>query len=95
MTTKDATAARASQGMRVIFAMSHSAGAGSQILWADLAQAFRKRGHDASLLALYPMPSSLLILPRGLRLDHSLQDAPRGPGGVLRAVIRTAMVLRA
>lgn len=91
--TRDATAARSSQ--RVLFAISHSAGAGSQILWADLAQAFRERGHDASLLALYPLPSSLLALPRGLRLDHSLPRAPRGPGGVLRAIIRTAVLLRA
>ena len=38
----------------IVFLTSHSSLGGAQILWSNIAEGFRQRGHDVQLVALYP-----------------------------------------
>lgn len=40
---------------KVIFLVSHSSAGGVQEIWVNLAEGFKRRGHDVQLMALYPL----------------------------------------
>ena len=74
---------------RIVFAVSHSEQAGAQLIWADMADAMRRRNHDVRLIALYPGMPDIAPLARGLTWTHCAPRQPRTPPD-LWATIRSA-----
>ncbi len=79
---------------KVAFAISHSEAAGAQAIWADLAAAFRQRGHDVSLIAIYPGASGPMPLHGGVSWDHCLPRTPRPGLDAARALGGAVRLLR-
>ena len=79
---------------KVAFAISHSEAAGAQAIWADLAAAFRQRGHDVSLIALYPGKNGAMQVHDGMAWDHCLLHTPRPGLDAARALGGAVRLLR-
>ena len=79
---------------KVAFAISHSEAAGAQAIWADLAAAFRQRGHDVSLIALYPGKNGAMQVHDGMDWDHCLPHTPRPGLDAARALGGAVRLLR-
>jgi glycosyltransferase involved in cell wall biosynthesis len=79
---------------RIVLAISHSEHAGAQLIWADLAVALSQRGHDVSLVALYPGRGRALPLQDGLCWTHCIETVPRSPLDPFRALRAATRHLR-
>lgn len=79
---------------RVAFAISHSESGGAQAIWADLASALKGRGHEVSVVALYPGRTQTLPLNDGLRWAHCLSEPPRSKRDAVLAIRRAFRFLK-
>jgi glycosyltransferase involved in cell wall biosynthesis len=73
-----------------LFIISHSHFGGAQELWANLVQAFRGRGWNAHLVALYPDKEGEQQTPPGISWNYSAAARPStaiGMGRVLRGLV--------
>jgi glycosyltransferase involved in cell wall biosynthesis len=70
--------------MKVVFALSKTEEGGAQVLAADLAYAFRQRGYDASLAALYP--NGPMELRHGIPWQYCLDRRPASKADWIRVV---------
>ncbi|MBR0662124.1 glycosyltransferase [Roseomonas oryzicola] len=75
----------------MLFVVTHSAGGGTQELWANLTEGFRGRGHQARLVALYPHQDSAPAGTAGEDWQYLVKQRPTslaGMAGLLHALVR-------
>jgi glycosyltransferase involved in cell wall biosynthesis len=68
--------------MKILFGITHSEPGGATILWHDLGTAFKARGHEVAMVALYPHGDNDDTSMWRYCLDHP----PSGAQDVLRAI---------
>lgn len=78
---------------KLVFAISHSENAGAQVIWADLASAFHSKGHDVSLIAIYPGRTGTARLSNGMTWTHCVEEKIRSKGDALVAMRRAFQCL--
>lgn len=78
----------------VCFVISHSHFGGAQELWANLVGAFRDRGYDARLIALYPDEEGEQQTPAGIEWEYVIRQRPDHLGSVPQLIRLVARKLR-
>lgn len=64
--------------------VSHSSAGGAQEIWVNLAEQFKARGYDVTLVALYPLRSDIRKTPDTLPWTYVAQRQPRTPVDAMR-----------
>lgn len=75
----------------IVFLLSHSSAGGVQEIWANLAEGFRARGWNVSLMALYPYRAEVRETSPYLPWKYVVPKRPtevRSQVGMLKALIR-------
>lgn len=78
----------------VYFLVSHSSAGGAQEIWVNLAEAFRARGQQVKLLALYPLRETVRETPADLPWHYVIPTRPAGPGGMVRMLRNLVRLIR-
>lgn len=68
----------------IAFLVSHSSAGGAQELWANLADGFRQRGYNVSLLALYPLRKDVRETNSELTWDYLVPVRPSNAFSAMR-----------
>ncbi len=77
----------------VIFLLTHSGLGGTQEIWANIAEGFRRRGHKVRLCALYPHSGPQHEMSSELPWEY-LGGGARGPRAMLNALRNLWHLLR-
>jgi glycosyltransferase involved in cell wall biosynthesis len=78
----------------IYFIVSHSSAGGAQEIWANLAEAFRQRGHHVQLFALYPLRETVRETSADLPWRYVVPKRPGGPVALARMIGRLVGILR-
>jgi glycosyltransferase involved in cell wall biosynthesis len=78
----------------VFFMVSHSSAGGAQEIWVNLAEAFKRRGEQVQLLALYPLRETVRETPADLPWRYVIEQRPRTPFAMLAMLRKLVTLIR-